>query len=176
MEPSTEKLQSICNMTNLTEDCINSSAITSLHTLYALGSAYSNDQCTVDALPFFCDAIHFLCSESEVSNLTSTCLTVRDNYCALEWRVEETFLNTPLPNCASFGINNNLTFTKAPLPNCPDQFATFCDSICLPLCGEYSPYGRGNSLYYIFLYMCGIIGVIGGVVTLIACYYNRHKM
>jgi len=134
----------------------------------------------VNALPFFCNATLFLCSEDELNkslDLTSMCLKVRDSDCALEWREVETILNTPIPDCASFDVNGNLTFSKAPLPNCSDQFGIFCDSICLPLCGEYDPFNKGSTKFYdILTSILGIIGLIGGVVTLIACYYNRHKL
>ena len=178
MEQSSEKLLNNCNITNITEDCINSSAIKGLHTVYALG--LDVDHCTVDALPFFCDATLHLCGENDLFNLTNTCLTVRDNDCALEWRIAETFLNTPVPDCLSFEMDRNLTFTKAPLPNkCPDEFAIFCDSICLPVCGKYVPYNRkysNSNIYHIIVSIWGTIGLIGGVITLIGCYYNRHKL
>ena len=179
MEQRTKELLNICNITiNITEDCINSSAIKGLHTVYAFGVPITVDRCTMDALPFFCDATLYLCGKDEFLNLTSMCLTVRDNDCALEWRAVETFLNTPVPDCASFEMDKNLTFSKAPLPNkCPDGFAIFCDSVCLPVCGEYVPFTRRNSnIYYIFVSIWGTIGLIGGVVTLIACYCNRHKL
>ena len=180
MEPSTEELLNNCNITNVTDirqDCINSSAITGLHTVYALGMTFNERHCTMDALPFFCDATLHLCGENKIFNLTSMCLTVRDSICALEWRAVETFLNTPVPDCTSFEMDRNLTFSKAPLPNCPDQFGIFCDSVCLPVCGEYAPFKRGDSnIYYIFVSIWGTIGLIGGVVTLIACYHNRHKL
>ena len=149
--------------------------------MYALGTVHV-DRCTVGALPFccnatlpfFCNATLHLCGENDFFNLTNTCLTVRDNDCALEWREAETFLNTPVPDCTSFEMDRNLTFTKAPLPNkCPDEFAIFCDSICLPVCGEYASL---NSNEFIFISIWGIIDLIGGVVTLIACYCNRHKL
>ena len=101
------------------------------------------------------------------------CVNVRDRDCALEWRLVETFLNTPVPDCTSFEMDANLTFSKSPLPSCPDQFDIFCDSICLPVCGEYASYRRGGN---IFISIWGSIGFIGGTVTLIVCYFNRHKL
>ena len=175
MQPSAKELLTKCGITNLTEDCINSSAITSLHTVYALGSVIEQS-CTEDALPFFCNATLFLCSESESHDLTSMCLNVRDRDCALEWRLVETVLNTSVPDCTSFEMNSNLTFTKSPLPSCPDQFDIFCDSICLPVCGEYAPFTVGGNFYYIFLSIWGGVGIIGGIVTLIKCYFNRQKL
>ena len=172
MRPTTEELLMKCGITNLTEDCINSSAITSLHTVYALGSVIEQS-CTEDALPFFCNATIFLCSDSESHDLTSMCLNVRDRDCALEWRLVETILNTSVPDCTSFEMNSNLTFTKSPLPSCPDHFDIFCDSICLPVCGEYSSYRTGGT---VFVSIWGTVGVIGGIVALIVCYFNRHKL
>ena len=180
MKPNTEDLLELCNITSITDnqqDCINSSAITSLHTVYALGLHFNNDRCTMDALQFFCNATLSLCNEDEPFDLTSMCLDVRDNKCALEWRMVETLLNISVPDCTSFGVNRSLKFSKAPLPNCPDQFGIFCDSICLPVCGEYNPYRkRAVHAYYIFVFVCATIGWIGGLVTLIGCCYNRRKL
>ena len=177
-QPTTEDLLESCNITNLADkDCINSSAVTSLHTVYALGSILNNDQCIVDAMPFFCDATLLLCGEDEFVDLTSMCLKVRDNDCALEWREVETILNSPIPDCASFDVNRNLTFSKAPLPNCSDQFAIFCDSICLPLCAKYSPFSKEqDNTIYIFASIWLITCLIGGIVTLVACWFNRDKL
>ena len=174
METSTEMLLENCNITeiNITDNCINSSAITGLHTVYALGSVLSDDKCTIDALLFFCDITLSLCDKRELFNLTSMCLTVRDSHCALEWRAVETLLNTPVPDCTSFEMNRNLTFSKAPLPNCPDQFGIFCDSICLPVCGEYNIFG----VRYIIACTWVTVGLCGGIITLIACYHNRRKL
>ena len=150
------------------QDCIDSSTITSLHIVHALGLHFNNDRCAVDALPFFCNAT---CNDNKTFDL---CLNVRDNKCALEWRIAETFLNISVPDCTSYGENKSLKFSKAPLPNCPDQFAIFYNSICLPECGEYNPFG--NQDFYNFEIICAIIGCIGGLITLIGCYYNRHKL
>ena len=144
--------------------------------MYALEVPITVDRCTVDALPFFCDATLYLCGEDEFLNLTSMCLTVCDNDCALEWRAAETFLNIPVPDCTSFEMDKN-SFSKAPLPNkYPDGFAIFCDSVCLPVCGEYVPFNRRNNNSNIYHILMGVIGMIGGVITLIGYYYNRHKL
>jgi len=182
MDPTTEDLLKDCNisLTDIQQDCINSSTVTSLHTVYTLGTILHSDQCSVNAMPFFCNATLFLCGEDKLDqflNLTSMCLKVRDSDCALEWRGVETFSNTSVIDCASFDLNRNLTFSKAPLPNCSDQFGIFCNSICLPLCGEYNPFGKeSTSFYHILTSVWGIIGLIGGVVTLITCCHNRHKL
>ena len=150
--------------------------------VYEMGLALDEHQlrvpvCPMEALPFFCSATLFLCGEYEIFNLTNMCLDVRDRICALEWRAVESFLNTSVPNCASYELNSNLTFSKSPLPSCPDDFDVFCDSVCVPVCGEYIPHGNeGSNVHYIFVSIWGTVGLIGGIVTLIACYYNRHKL
>ena len=84
----------------------------------------SNSRCNTSALPFFCDATYLLCGdESFMTNISEVCVQVRDDYCAVEWRVLENFLNIPIPDCDSY--SGNLTFTKAPPLDCPDQFDTF---------------------------------------------------
>ena len=180
MNLSTVNLLKMCNITNTTDtqqDCFNSPAITGLHAVYTLAVILEENRCR-NALQFFCDATHQLCGKDEDYNLTSTCLTVRDYNCSLEWRVTETLLNTPVPNCTSFEMNRNLTFAKAPLPDiCPSGFRVFCNSICLPVCGQYAPFKRGNSNgYYTFLAIWISISFIGGAITLIVCYRNQHKL
>ena len=162
-----------CNINDDQWNCVDSSVITSLHTVYALGSRFNNDQCTVNALPFFCNVTRFLCNE-EFFDLTSMCFNVRDDKCALEWRTVEAFLNISVPDCTSFSAIKNLIFSKAPLPNCSDHFDIFCDSICLPVCGEYNQLGRQQmAIAFISTTIC----LIGGAVTLIIIVcYKRHEL
>ena len=173
-------LLEMCNITGVTnaqQDCFNSSTITGLHAVYSLASMLDESRC-INALQFFCDATHYLCGEDVDYNLTNTCLIVRDYTCSLEWRVTETILSTSVPDCTSFEMNRNLTFSKAPLPdNCPSGFRVFCNSICLPVCGQYAPFKRSNNnVYYTLTAVWISISLIGGVITLIVCYRSQHKL
>jgi len=120
-----------------------------------------------------------LCNGNSSSvDLTEECEEVRDNKCASEWRIVESFYNRSVPNCMSFREDGNITFSRAPKFPCPREFDHICGSTCLPVCGEYSVYmdSKLRSVLYNVIIIFGIIGLIGGIVTLIACYYNRHKM
>jgi len=138
-----------------------------------------NKQCNNSALPFFCKVVFSLCGDdsSFIMDLMEECITVRDNDCPVEWRVLENIFDISIPSCESYIANRNITFTKAPPPKCPDQFDVFCGSLCLPVCEQYSQVSHDATiastvLTIIFL----IIGLMGGVITLITCICNREKM
>jgi len=156
---------------------LTSTAILGLHSVYTLGTL--NLQCvTNDTLLFFCNAILQLCNKSSSIDLTEECKEVRDNKCASEWRIVESFYNISVPDCISFREDGNLSYSQAPILNCANEFDHICGSTCLPVCGEYSVfmnYKLRNALYIIII-VFGIIGLIGGIITLIACYFNRHKL
>ena len=110
-------------------------------------------------------------------DISEECEQVRDNDCPIEWRVLENFFGVPIPSCESFSENGTLTFSEAPPLNCSDQFDVFCGSLCLPLCSEFSQISHNaavtaNALTILF----EVIGLIGGVITLIACFFNRKTM
>ncbi|XP_065911428.1 uncharacterized protein [Dysidea avara] len=138
--------------------------IEGLWSIFDLGTG---SPCTKDALSFFCNATLLLCNGNSSSvDLTEECEEVRDNKCASEWRIVENFYNRSVPDCTSYTYSEdvNLTSSKAPSLPCPNGFDHFCGSTCLPVCA-------GDNLY-----SGGIIGVIAGVITLIAFYYYRQKV
>lgn len=153
-------------------------ALPLVQAIHAINSVLRNKQCNNSALPFFCKAVSSLCADdSFFMNLTEQCVTVRDNDCSIEWRVLENIFDIPIPSCESFTTNRGLTFTKAPPLKCPDQFDVFCGSVCLPVCEQYSQVSHSatvasNVLAIIFI----MLGLIGGLITLIACIFNREKM
>ena len=162
-------------------DCdLNSTIILDLYSIYNLSFTLNNaSQCGSDALSFFCNATLLVCNDnSYLVDLTEECKEVRDNKCASEWRIVENFLNKSIPGCTSFSKDANLTFTSAPRLPCTNQFDHFCGSTCAPVCGEYSFRTEDTSTSYIrfMLATCGAIGLIGGIITLIACYYKREKV
>jgi len=159
-------------------DCdFNSTGIFDLYLIYELSDNIS--QCGKDTLPFFCNTTLLLCNGNSSSvDLTEECEDIRDNKCASEWRIMESFYNLTFPSCMSFTNSGNLTFERAPFLSCPNQFDHHCGSTCSPVCGEYSFLARDTSSYYLrfVIAVCGVIGLIGGIVTLVASYYNRHKV
>ena len=142
-------------------------------------ASLNNDQCNNAAIPFFCKAIFSLCSDNTfvAEDLEEECVNVRDDNCTIEWRVLENIFSVPIPSCESFIANGTLTFTTAPLLTCPDQFNVFCNSVCLPSCSDFSLFSEDATfINYAFMVIFELIGLISGVITLIACLFNRKKM
>ena len=161
------------------EDCkLNSTAILGLHSVYYLALNSAASQCDT-ALSFFCNATLLLCNGNGSSvNLTEECEEVRDNKCASEWRTVESICERSVPDCMTYTGDGNLTFSKAPNHNCPSGFDHFCDSICLPVCGEYILATEGTPIYYFRFVAAAIItlGFIIGIIAIIVCYCNSHKL
>ena len=158
--------------------CLNN-ALSLLQAMRTVSLVLNNEQCINAAIPFFCKAVFSLCSDDSfvAEDLEEECIHVRDNNCTIEWRILENIFNVPVPSCESFVVNGTLTFTKAPPLTCPDQFDFFCDSVCLPLCPDFSQYSQvANVTNYALLVVFELIGLIGGVITLIVCLLNRKKM
>ena len=172
-----DDMKKYCNITNT--DCeFNATAIVGLHSVYGLGLK-TNSRCVTNAtLSFFCNAIHLLCDDISSIDLTKKCEEVRDNTCSSEWRLVENFYNKSVPDCVSYADDNNLTFKKAPYHPCPVHFDRFCNTTCLPVCGEYSLLTQdASSNFSIYLAVAaGITGLIGGIVTLIVFYNKRNKL
>ena len=167
-----------CNI--IDADCeFNTSALVGLHSVYGLGLK-TNSQCVTNTtLSFFCNATLLLCyGNSSSIHLAEMCEEVRDNSCSSEWRIAENFYDQLVPDCISYGQDMNLTFQRAPNLPCPVHFDHFCNSICLPLCGEYSLLTQDSSSNFsIYLaVVAGVTGLIGGIITLIICYYRRSKL
>ena len=136
-----------------------------------------NDQCTEDALPFFCAAIESLCMGNTSTSLNEECIYVRDNRCSTEWRVIENLFNISLPSCDSFKNGTNVIFSNAPIQTCPDLFEVFCGSLCLPSCQQITLLRDGaNTAFRVWFTILYVVNVIGGVITIIASIVYRQKM
>ena len=111
-------------------------------------------------------------------DLTEKCEEVRDNKCASEWRIVESFFNMTIPDCMSYNENGNLTYSKAPTLPCPSEFDHFCGSTCLPVCDGHFLLTKHtlDLCFYVLAIITGAISLIGGVITLIACYYNQDRV
>jgi len=157
----------------------NKSAITGLSIIFAVGLYMENTECYYDSLQFFCNAIVLLFNDTNSSiDLSEECEEVRDNKCASEWRIADSFFNEGVPDCMSYRESGNLTHSKAPYLPCPSNFDHFCGSTCLPVCdGHYLiTDNKLDLVFYILAIITATISLFGGVITLIACYYNRHKL
>ena len=146
--------------------------------ILAINSVLENEECNKAAIPFLCNATFSLCSDSSFTlDLKEQCLQVRDHNCTIEWRVLENIYGVSIPSCDSYIMNGSLTFAKAPQLTCPDQFDTFCDSICLPSCEDFSLYSRDAVVAsHVLVIIFEVVGLISGVITLIACLVNKKKM
>ena len=59
---------------------------------------------------------------------------------------------------------------------CPDNFEVVCNSLCLPSC-DFTPHSNGVTIgYRIWSSSFYILSLIGGVITLVACFLKREKM
>ena len=159
---------------------IQASAVTALGYVFILGDMLNSRSCVEDGKSFFCNSIPVLCGNDSGSFvLTEQCLQVRDNDCAVEWRIEETLLsNFSIPDCSSFDSGANLTFSGVvPALTCPDDFNMFCDAVCLPVCGEVSLYNDNiTDFYTIWAIVMFVICVAGGVIDFVAYYLKRKTM
>lgn len=137
------------------------------------------EQCKNSTLPFFCNATQLLCGDNSfVAGLEDKCVQVRDHDCAIGWRAYENIFGAALPNCTGFAKDRNLTFSKAPALVCDgESFDVYCGSFCLPSCKDFSQISTDATkaaTYIIIILM--IIGLLGGVLTLIVSIINRRKM
>ena len=160
-------------MSKIFDDCNYNNSV--LNVVYNTAALFNNTRCMENISLFFNKVAYELCDDNNnTSSLREQCMQVRDNSCAAEWRIAINILNVPLPNCDNFSKNTSSTI---PPLMCPDNYGIFCDSVCLPLCSEVSPLDDGittaTRVWTIFFYT---FAIIGGVVTLIACFLNRKNM
>jgi len=150
-----------------------------LQYIYYLSVLLENSHCTTDLLHFTCSVVELKINNAFKINddLMEKCSEVRDDTCSVEWRIAESFINISLPECES--LSENFTTSRAPFLNCPDNFGIFCGSLCQPLCAEFSlsllndATAIANRAVHIILYL---ISIVGGLTTLLACYFHRDKM
>ena len=98
------------------------------------------------------------------------CQQVRQKYCTAEWRISEIKGGNVTVDCDKYGKTAKL--------NCSDQFSLAYDgSICLPLCRRFSQYSDEMTTVILIVFnVSNILNAIGGIIVLIASYWNRKKM
>ena len=159
-----------CNFSDSKEDsdCINQTLYTYI-ALRTINLPSSQQYCSKRVEKLFCDALMECSNESYVKDIV--CQQVRQEYCTAEWRMLEVNNQTDgLINCEEYE-------ETAPLI-CSDQFdlANY-ESICQPLCAEFSQYSKASTtLYYILFTMSHLMNVIGGVVVFTISFMKRAKM
>ena len=98
------------------------------------------------------------------------CQHVRQNYCTAEWRTLElnSTISERLIDCSE----------DTGSIDCGKQFGLAQnDSICLPLCKQFSQYGEVfTSVYFAVSIISHITNLIGGIAVLIIAFCKRQKM
>ena len=135
-----------------------------------VASAFTNPFCARGTYPLFCKALE-LCSISQDVVRNLLCTQVRQKLCTAEWRIlEVNNRSEKLIDCQGFGETGQ--------PNCHEQFdLADNNSVCLPLCKEFSEFRRTFTDLVVGLSaFSGLVNVIGGIIVIIACIFNRAKM
>ena len=142
------------------------------HTFESLKGAsnYTNEFC-LNHTHLFCEALKH-CSSGQVADARELlCTQVRQNICTAEWRIlEVNGWSEELIDCQKFGETSR--------PNCTKQFDLANDnSVCLPLCKEFSQYGPSFTKFLVGLSaIAHLMNLLGGIIVIIACILNRAKM
>ena len=138
-----------------------------------MASVFTNAFCPNGTYPLFCEAI-MLCNtghDQEVTVRNLLCTQVRQKFCTAEWRIlEVNNRSEELIDCQGFG--------ETGLINCTEQFdLADNNSVCLPLCKDFSQHGPSFTGFIVGLNaIVHLVNVIGGIVVIIACIWNRSKM
>ena len=128
----------------------------------------SQQYCSDRVETLFSDALMKCSNESCVKDIV--CQQVRQEYCTAEWRMLEVNQTDELIDCTDYG-------ETVPL-HCGDQFDIACnESVCLPLCGEFSQYSKANTNPHIILYATSLlINTIGGIIVIAFSFWKKKKM
>ena len=159
---------------------IQASAVTALALVYDLGIMLDSRSCVEGGISFFFNSTAVLSGNASGSSmLTEECVEIRDNDCAMEWRIIGNLLpNVSIPDCSSFDDGANLTFSAvAPPQTCPNNFDVFCDTFCLPVCGEASPYSDSTAnFYHVWSILMVAISLTGAIAAFVAFFLKRETM
>ena len=177
----------LCQLQNNTEelsmnscDDVQASAVTALGLVNILGTRMDSRSCVENGISFLCNSIAVLCGNvSGSSMLTEECIEVRDNDCAIEWRIAANLIpNVSIPDCNSFDDGANLTFSKvAPPETCLKNYDVFCETLCLPICGEVSPYSDTlTDFHHVWSILMVSISLVGTTVAFVAFFLKRETM
>ena len=141
-----------------------------IHTYESLKGAsnYTNQFC-LNHTYLFCEALEH-CSSGQDNNASELlCTQVRQNICTAEWRIiEVNNRSEELIDCQG----------ETSQPNCAEQFdIADNNSVCLPLCKEFSQYGPSFTNFIVGLtVIVHLVNSVGGIIVIIACILNRAKM
>ena len=148
----------------------------------ALSSRLTSSDCRNKFLSFLCAHLVRPCNDTDpnaiaIQPTAQECKEIRDEVCSAEWKLLELspFRNF-IPNCSIFSGSDDITDIR---PNvvCNDQFELYCDSLCLPLCKEFSQNSDGLTLLQDILFIfAGVSSLVGGTIVIIISIYRRNSM
>lgn len=148
----------------------------------ALSSRLTTSECRQQFLSFLCG--HFLkpCDAKSpdaiaIQPTASECKRIRDDVCFVEWRLLElSEYANHLPNCSVFNDTDESIDERLNIV-CNNQFGLYCDSLCLPLCKEFSQNSEGITLLQDILFIfAAISSLLGGTFVIIIAIYRRNSM
>ena len=157
-----------CNFSTLDSNCTDQILYT-YEALRTINLPSSQQYCSERVETLFCDALMECSNESYVKDIV--CQQVRQEYCTAEWRMLEVHNQTDgLIDCEEYE-------ETAPL-NCNDQFdLANHESVCLPLCGEFSQYSEAYTTPHVVLSAVSLsMNVIGGILVIAISFRKRKKM
>ena len=136
-----------------------------------VASALTNEFCVNETCPAFCAALNLCNIGNDTDARGLLCTEVRQQYCTAEWRILEVNNRSEyMIDCDGFG--------KTGKPNCVEQFdLADGDSVCLPLCKEFSIYDdKFTDAIVALTAFAHLVNVLGGIISFFACIVNRKKM
>ena len=136
-----------------------------------MASVFTNEFCNRSTYQSFCEALDYCSIGQDADARELLCTQVRQNNCTAEWRIlEVNNRSTELIDCQEFGETSR--------PNCTEQFdLADNDSVCLPLCKEFSRHGEKYTDFIVpFHVVVHIMNAVGGIIVIIASVLNRANM
>ena len=136
-----------------------------------VASAFTNVFCARRTYLVFCEALNFCSINNDTAARSILCAEVRQEHCTAEWRIMEVNNRSEyLIDCYGLGETGK--------PNCVEQFdLAYGDSICLPLCKDFSQHNERFTDAIVALYgFVHLVNVLGGIIVFVACVFNRKKM
>ena len=148
----------------------------------ALSTRLTTAECRNSFLSFLCANFLKPCDINDFSAkamqpTASECKEIRDDICFSEWKLLELSPYADyLPNCSAYSDSDD-SMEKRPKPVCNEQFGLFCDSLCVPLCTEFSQNSDGLTLLQDILFIfAAVSSLIGGAIVIIIAIYRRDSM
>jgi len=165
-------------ITTHTNNAITEEQVVQLFELLGSFSNLISEECSAAVHPFVCQYVYPPCDGNGSALLITMeqCLNVQNEMCVEEWRlVMNTEFGSLLPDCQELedeNSNSSLSNQTEPL-QCHHNFKRFC-GLCLPVCGMYSPSSdESNHVERIASIICGVFGLVGGVIVFIITIIRR---